>query len=29
MAQQAAHELNPFAIDPGDELPVGLWRHRL
>jgi DNA-binding transcriptional regulator YhcF (GntR family) len=31
MAQQAAHEPNPFAIDPGDELPVGLqltWRLR-
>jgi len=31
MAQQAAHERNPFAIDPGDELPVGLqltWRLR-
>jgi GntR family transcriptional regulator len=31
MAQQAARESNPFAIDPGDELPVGLqltWRLR-
>ncbi len=31
MAQQAEHEENPFAIDPGDELPVGLqltWRLR-
>ncbi len=31
MAQQTAHESNPFAIDPGDELPVGLqltWRLR-
>lgn len=31
MAQQAAHELNPFSIDPSDELPVGLqltWRLR-
>jgi DNA-binding transcriptional regulator YhcF (GntR family) len=31
MAQQAAHEPNPFSIDPGDELPVGLqltWRLR-
>jgi GntR family transcriptional regulator len=31
MAQQAAHEPNPFATDPGDELPVGLqltWRLR-
>jgi DNA-binding transcriptional regulator YhcF (GntR family) len=31
MAQQAAHESNPFAIDAGDELPVGLqltWRLR-
>jgi len=31
MAQQAAHEPNPFAIDPSDELPVGLqltWRLR-
>ncbi len=31
MAQQAPHESNPFAIDPGDELPVGLqltWRLR-
>ena len=31
MAQQAAHEPNPFAIDSGDELPVGLqltWRLR-
>lgn len=34
MAQHAAHEdraLNPFATDPGDELPVGLqltWRLR-
>lgn len=31
MAQQAAHEPNPFSIDPNDELPVGLqltWRLR-
>lgn len=31
MAQQTAHEPNPFAIDPSDELPVGLqltWRLR-
>ena len=31
MAQRAAHEANPFAIDPDDELPVGLqltWRLR-
>jgi DNA-binding transcriptional regulator YhcF (GntR family) len=31
MAQQSAPESNPFAIDPGDELPVGLqltWRLR-
>jgi GntR family transcriptional regulator len=31
MAQQATQEANPFAIDPGDELPVGLqlsWRLR-
>jgi len=31
MAQQATHESNPFAIDPSDELPVGLqltWRLR-
>jgi GntR family transcriptional regulator len=31
MAQQAARDLNPFSIDPGDELPVGLqltWRLR-
>jgi DNA-binding transcriptional regulator YhcF (GntR family) len=31
MAQQAGHEPNPFAIDPEDELPVGLqltWRLR-
>ncbi len=31
MAQQAGHESNPFAIDAGDELPVGLqltWRLR-
>lgn len=31
MAQQAAREPNPFAIDPSDELPVGLqltWRLR-
>ena len=31
MAQQATHEQNPFSIDPGDELPVGLqltWRLR-
>ena len=31
MAQQAAHDPNPFSIDPGDELPVGLqltWRLR-
>lgn len=31
MAQQATHEANPFAIDPSDELPVGLqltWRLR-
>ena len=31
MAQQATHEANPFATDPGDELPVGLqltWRLR-
>ncbi len=31
MAQQAAHEPNPFSIDPTDELPVGLqltWRLR-
>jgi len=31
MAQQAAQEPNPFAIDPDDELPVGLqltWRLR-
>ena len=31
MAQQATHEPNPFAIDPNDELPVGLqltWRLR-
>lgn len=31
MAQHAAREPNPFSIDPGDELPVGLqltWRLR-
>src|SRR3954454_5083471 len=31
MAQQAGQEPNPFAIDAGDELPVGLqlsWRRR-
>jgi GntR family transcriptional regulator len=31
MAQQTRHEPNPFAIDPTDELPVGLqltWRLR-
>lgn len=31
MAQQSAREPNPFSIDPGDELPVGLqltWRLR-
>jgi DNA-binding transcriptional regulator YhcF (GntR family) len=31
MAQQAAHESNPFSLDPSDELPVGLqltWRLR-
>jgi DNA-binding transcriptional regulator YhcF (GntR family) len=31
MAQRAAHEPNPFTIDPDDELPVGLqltWRLR-
>jgi GntR family transcriptional regulator len=31
MAQQAPHEPNPFSIDPGDDLPVGLqltWRLR-
>ena len=31
MAQQIAREQNPFATDPGDELPVGLqlsWRLR-
>jgi DNA-binding transcriptional regulator YhcF (GntR family) len=31
MAQSAAYERNPFAIDPSDELPVGLqltWRLR-
>jgi len=31
MAQQTTREPNPFAIDPGDELPVGLqltWRLR-
>lgn len=31
MAQRASHEPNPFAIDPNDELPVGLqltWRLR-
>lgn len=31
MAQQAARDPNPFSIDPGDELPVGLqltWRLR-
>ena len=31
MAQQIAHEPNPFSIDPSDELPVGLqltWRLR-
>jgi DNA-binding transcriptional regulator YhcF (GntR family) len=31
MAQRTAREPNPFAIDPGDELPVGLqltWRLR-
>src|SRR5881394_2726974 len=31
MAQQTEHESNPFAIDAGDELPVGLqltWRLR-
>jgi DNA-binding transcriptional regulator YhcF (GntR family) len=31
MAQNAPEEVNPFAIDPGDELPVGLqltWRLR-
>ena len=31
MAQQTGHEPNPFAIDPEDELPVGLqltWRLR-
>jgi DNA-binding transcriptional regulator YhcF (GntR family) len=31
MAQQVEHERNPFSIDPGDELPVGLqltWRLR-
>lgn len=31
MAQQITHEANPFSIDPGDELPVGLqltWRLR-
>ena len=31
MAQLAAHEPNPFSIDPNDELPVGLqltWRLR-
>lgn len=31
MAQPAAREQNPFSIDPGDELPVGLqltWRLR-
>jgi GntR family transcriptional regulator len=31
MAQQATGEFNPFATDPGDELPVGLqltWRLR-
>lgn len=31
MAQPAGHESNPFAIDAGDELPVGLqltWRLR-
>jgi len=31
VAQQAVHEPNPFATDPGDELPVGLqltWRLR-
>lgn len=31
MAQPSAHESNPFAIDAGDELPVGLqltWRLR-
>ena len=31
MAQQISPEANPFAIDPGDELPVGLqltWRLR-
>jgi DNA-binding transcriptional regulator YhcF (GntR family) len=29
--EQVEHEVNPFAIDPGDELPVGLqltWRLR-
>jgi DNA-binding transcriptional regulator YhcF (GntR family) len=31
MAQSATHDPNPFSIDPGDELPVGLqltWRLR-
>jgi GntR family transcriptional regulator len=31
MAQQSAHDPNPFSIDPTDELPVGLqltWRLR-
>jgi DNA-binding transcriptional regulator YhcF (GntR family) len=31
MAQSTTHETNPFAIDPSDELPVGLqltWRLR-
>jgi GntR family transcriptional regulator len=31
VAQQVTHEANPFSIDPGDELPVGLqltWRLR-
>src|SRR4051812_1682735 len=31
MAQPATRESNPFSIDPGDELPVGLqltWRLR-
>jgi GntR family transcriptional regulator len=31
VAQQITHEANPFSIDPGDELPVGLqltWRLR-
>src|SRR6478735_11443972 len=31
MAQQTARDPNPFSIDPGDELPVGLqlsWRLR-